>query len=127
MSEKDNVKATLGKHKRRKGWKFWTILIGGIVYRWVDGRSRARGDSDDTRQSVIHRGLLFCSGLVAGEAIMGILIAVLVMLQFDMPILGAWSEGGLLVDIVSLIGLFGVIGVFAYKAIGNREVERSTS
>ena len=30
MSEKNEIKATLGKHKRRKGWKFWTILLGGI-------------------------------------------------------------------------------------------------
>ncbi len=30
MSEKDNVKSTLGRAKRRRGWKFWTLLVGGI-------------------------------------------------------------------------------------------------
>ncbi|MCZ6695475.1 MAG: oligopeptide transporter, OPT family, partial [Acidobacteria bacterium] len=66
----------------------WTvtfpIMIGGLVYRWVDRRSRARGDSDEERQSVIHRGLLFSSGLVAGEAIMGILIAFLIVASVNM-------------------------------------------
>jgi len=31
MSEKDDVKATLGKPKRRKGWKFWTLTLGGLA------------------------------------------------------------------------------------------------
>jgi HlyD family secretion protein len=43
MSEKDNVKATLGKHKRRKGWKFWTILIGGIGFAGFIGVSALSG------------------------------------------------------------------------------------
>jgi HlyD family secretion protein len=30
MSEKDQVKASLGKPKRRKGWKFWTITVAAI-------------------------------------------------------------------------------------------------
>jgi putative OPT family oligopeptide transporter len=109
----------------------WTvtvpILIGGATYRFIERRSIKRGDSEAKRHGIIHKALLYGSGLVAGEAIMGILIAVLVMLQFDMPLLGTWTEGGLLVDIVSLIGLFGVIGVFAYKAIGNREAEEPTT
>jgi putative OPT family oligopeptide transporter len=93
----------------------WTvtfpILIGGVIYKLVERRSIARGDSDDVRQSVIHRGLLFGSGLVAGEAIMGILIAVLYMFQLDIPF------GGLLVDVVSLGALFIVIRMMMRKAL----------
>ncbi len=99
----------------------WTvtfpILLGGLVYRFVDRRSHARGDSAETRQAVIHRGLLFSSGLVAGEAIMGILIAVLVMAQLDMPLVKGWVDGGLLVDLVSLAALAIVIGMLVRKAL----------
>ena len=99
----------------------WTvtfpIMIGGLVFRWVDRRSRARGDSDEERQSVIHRGLLFSSGLVAGEAIMGILIAFLIVASVNMPLLPGWLEGGTLVDVVSLAGLFGIIVLLVRKAM----------
>jgi putative OPT family oligopeptide transporter len=99
----------------------WTvtfpILLGGFVYLVVERRSVARGDSPQTRQAAIHRGLLFSSGLVAGEAIMGILIAILVMTQLDMPFLKGWAEGGLIVDFVSLFALACVIGLLLYKTL----------
>ena len=53
------------------------ILIGGAAYRYVDHRSRRAGDSPDVREKKIHQGLLYSSGLVAGEAIGGILIAII--------------------------------------------------
>lgn len=92
----------------------WTvtfpILIGGVAYRIVEWASIRRGDSEERRQGVIHRALLYSSGLVAGEAIMGILIAVLVMLRLDMPFLKEWVQGGVGVDLVSLAALAVVIG-----------------
>lgn len=102
----------------------WTvtfpILIGGAVYRYVDRRSRKRGDSADTRQKVIHRGLLFSSGLVAGEAIMGILIAGYVVLVTDQPVLQGWLDfsPSVVVDIVSLLALAAVIWLLIRKALG---------
>ena len=99
----------------------WTvtfpILIGGGVYRIVDWWSGKRGDSPQVRQGVIHRGLLFCSGLVAGEAIMGIVIAVLVLSDMKIPMLGEWSSGRGLIDIVSLLGLGIVIAMLMRKAL----------
>ncbi|MEE8408688.1 MAG: oligopeptide transporter, OPT family [Myxococcota bacterium] len=105
----------------------WTvtfpILIGGTIYLFLDRSSRRRGDSEETRKSIIHRALLYGSGLVAGEAIMGILIAVLVMLQLDIPLLKDWSKGGLLVDVVSLAGLGVVLVMLIRKAMGAREAK----
>jgi putative OPT family oligopeptide transporter len=102
----------------------WTvtfpILLGGMAYRFVERRSAARGDSPQTRQAVIHRGLLFSSGLVAGEAIMGILIAVLVMMQVKMPLLERWAEGGLPVELISLLALAGIVGLLVRKALGKK-------
>lgn len=99
----------------------WTvtfpIMFGGLVYRWVDRKSRARGDSSEQRQAVVHRGLLFSSGLVAGEAIMGILIAFLIVASVKMPLMPGWLQGGLVVDLVSLAGLFGIIVLLVRKAL----------
>jgi putative OPT family oligopeptide transporter len=98
----------------------WTvtfpIMIGGATYLWVDRASRARGHSDEERQSVIHRGLLFASGLVAGEAIMGILIAFIIVGGVNIPFMQSWSSGSGWVDLVSLAGLFGVILLLRRKA-----------
>lgn len=99
----------------------WTVtfpmLIGGIVYRLVERRSERRGDSAPVRQAVVHRGLLFCSGLVAGEAIMGIVIAVLVLVNLPIPLLSNWVNGHGLVDIVSLLGLLVVIVMLMRKSL----------
>ncbi|RLB62734.1 MAG: oligopeptide transporter, OPT family [Deltaproteobacteria bacterium] len=101
----------------------WTvtfpILIGGMVYKVVEKRSAARGDSESERQSAIHRGLLFSSGLVAGEAIMGILIALLVIAKLDMPFINL-AELGLppvAIDLLSLLALFVIIVMLVRKAM----------
>jgi putative OPT family oligopeptide transporter len=99
----------------------WTvttpILIGGVVYMIVERRTRNAGYSDEQRQKSIHSGLLFSSGLVAGEAIMGIIIAVLVMLNLPIPFMSDWVQGGLLVDFVSLAGLGVVIWMLIRKSM----------
>jgi len=57
----------------------WTvtfpILFGGAAFWLVDAISRRRGDDDETRQKIVHRGLLFGSGIVAGEALFAIVFA----------------------------------------------------
>ena len=111
----------------------WTvtfpILIGGLVYRVVDRRSVARGDSEQKRQSVIHRGLLFSSGLVAGEAIMGILIALLVMAKLDIPFINLAELGvpSLAIDLLSLFALSVIIVMLLRKALakGDEPAEES--
>jgi uncharacterized oligopeptide transporter (OPT) family protein len=101
----------------------WTvtfpILIGGVVYKVVERRSQARGDSEPERQSAIHRGLLFSSGLVAGEAIMGILIALLVIAKLDMPFINLAKLGlpSLAIDGLSLFALFVIIVMLVRKSL----------
>jgi putative OPT family oligopeptide transporter len=101
----------------------WTvttpILLGGAVYKYIEYRSRKRGESEEQLNKSIHSGLLFSSGLVAGEAIMGILIAVLVVMNLDIPFLKAWSSGGLLTDFVSLAGLGFVIWLLMRKVMSS--------
>jgi putative OPT family oligopeptide transporter len=99
----------------------WTvtfpILLGGLVFLAVELWSRARGDRPQVRQAVIHRGLLFSSGLVAGEAIMGIVVAVLMMTRMEMPLLGNWPKKGLLVDLLSLAALGAVMGLLMLRSL----------
>jgi putative OPT family oligopeptide transporter len=89
----------------------FTILLGGCAYRFVEWLSHRRRDAGEVRQAVIHRGLLFSSGLVAGEAIMGIVIAMLVLTRWEMPFLSRWMGDGLLVELLSLAALASVIGL----------------
>ncbi len=103
----------------------WTvtfpILLGGLAYRFVDRASRRRGDAAGARDAVIHRGLLFSSGLVAGEAIMGILIAGYVVTVTDRPLLPGWLgfEPSWVVDVASLAALFTIIAMLARKALAS--------
>ncbi|MDP8255176.1 MAG: oligopeptide transporter, OPT family [Candidatus Alcyoniella australis] len=64
------------------------ILFGGLIALVLT--RRAKGKGDDPKHS-IHRGTLFASGLIAGEAIMGILLASMVFFKLDpkglMPII----------------------------------------
>ncbi len=76
------------------------IFVGG-VFRWIADLAVARR-SDEDRAQAEEKGTLLASGLIAGEAIMGILLAVLEVRQVEPPLkfgfVDAW--GGWL----SLIG-----------------------
>jgi putative OPT family oligopeptide transporter len=97
------------------------VLFGGLAYLYVERRSQRRGDTPEERGQVVHRGLLFASGLVAGEAIMGIVIAILFMAGAPVPLLpAAWTQGGLLVDLVSLAALLGIIAMLARRSLRPR-------
>jgi putative OPT family oligopeptide transporter len=87
-----------------------TILGGGLIAHWVTRRARTDGGAEESR-----RGLLFAAGLVTGESLMGILLAIPLALSavwpslggdplalYDAPPLGSWP--GLV--LVSLVGWF---------------------
>jgi hypothetical protein len=60
---------------------FFTILaiFSGGVIQWIgNGIARRRGADDARMEAVSNRGLLVASGFVAGEALMGIVLAILV-------------------------------------------------
>lgn len=99
----------------------WTvtfpIMLGGLVYRMVDKRFTRRGVSAEVRQAGIHRGLLFGSGLVAGEAIMAIVIAFMIVGGVRMPLLADWLSRGVIVDLLSLAALLGMMAMLARRAL----------
>jgi putative OPT family oligopeptide transporter len=93
------------------------LLVGGIVYWLVERNNRRRNLSHDAAQSAIHRGFLFSSGLVAGEAIMGIVIAGLVVANVPMPFMTGWASAGVL-ELVSLGALLFMAWMLLRKSIG---------
>jgi putative OPT family oligopeptide transporter len=78
------------------------ILAGGLVQTLVRRAARKRGDED----AALNRGILFGSGLIAGEAIMGIVVAFLIVGGLSLPVsvFGGlrFFRGGFL-DVTSLV------------------------
>lgn len=48
-----------------------TIMIGGVLRWFVDRKVKSKEQNEDASS-----GILFCSGLIAGEGIVGILLAI---------------------------------------------------
>ena len=49
------------------------IMIGGLIRLFVDKMRR----SEEEKQAITNDGILFCSGMIAGEGLVGILLAFL--------------------------------------------------
>jgi putative OPT family oligopeptide transporter len=108
------------------------ILAGGATNLVTRMIARKRGDED----TAVHRGILFGSGLIAGEAIMGIILAFLIVggIRLPWPVVGwlgsAFESIGLgfsanlFQNVVSLV-LFAVgIGALAYVALRHEKTGR---
>jgi putative OPT family oligopeptide transporter len=93
------------------------ILLGGAAFKAVERASKKRGDSEEKHAKVIHNGLLFSSGIVAGEAIMGILIAVLIVAELKMPLLSGWAQGTTGPTIASILGFAFVVWLLMRKSL----------
>lgn len=55
-----------------------TIMIGGIVRMFVDGRKKVDAK---TKEDQATDGTLFCAGMIAGEGLVGILLAILAVVN----------------------------------------------
>jgi putative OPT family oligopeptide transporter len=65
----------------------FAIFIGGII-RWLTDRFRDRANLNDAQKArVENAGVLTASGLIAGEALMGIVIAVFRWRQWPVPVI----------------------------------------
>ena len=66
------------------------IMVGGIVRLFFDKMKK----SDEEKNEITSNGILFCSGMIAGEGLVGILLAVLAIFGVDK-----------MIDISGMIGL----------------------
>ena len=57
-----------------------TIMIGGLIRMVVDKKNAA---SDKKENADASNGILFCSGMIAGEGLVGILLAILAVIGID--------------------------------------------
>ena len=68
------------------------IIVGGVIHQIAVRYHRRRKDNGHTAETVGRRGLLFASGLITGEAIMGILLAIPIVLSGRQDVLAIFSE-----------------------------------
>jgi putative OPT family oligopeptide transporter len=59
----------------------FAIFVGGLIRGWVDKRAAKRGYNEAQKTRVDNAGILTASGLIAGEALMGLFIAVVVFIR----------------------------------------------
>jgi putative OPT family oligopeptide transporter len=80
------------------------IFLGGLLAHFVERFHQVRADDEEAKDRVHRPGVLFSAGLITGEALMGIAIAVPIVVTTNpevlaLPVdLGAWAQWvGLLV------------------------------
>lgn len=93
------------------------ILAGGVVA-WLVERRFGIKASDPDKEKIHQRGMLFAAGLITGEALMGIGIAVPIVLseRSDVLALPASMQFGQLVGLALLV----VVGVLLYRSAVKR-------
>ena len=90
-----------------------TIMLGGIIRWFADKKSKSKNDEAGS-------GVLFCSGMIAGEGLVGIILAVLAVIGIDSKI--DLSESVNLGTIGGIILLAVMIGPVAYFAMQKKDL-----
>jgi hypothetical protein len=68
------------------------IFFGGVIA-WLGGRFlKRRGASAEARATGERNGLLFAAGLITGEAMVGILLAIPIVASSNANVLAFWGE-----------------------------------
>jgi putative OPT family oligopeptide transporter len=79
------------------------IFVGGMIRWLVDTIVARRKFNENQKTRVGHRGLLIASGLIAGEALMGLVLAALVF--FDVKVPKLWMGSPYWVSLLVMAGL----------------------
>jgi putative OPT family oligopeptide transporter len=99
------------------------IFIGGWIA-WAASRAFPRKD-ESALKTAAHNGLLFSSGLITGEALMGIGIAILIILQkrmgFDISLGMAGTSAGKLLG----LGLLMAVSIWLFRVASRKQLARS--
>lgn len=88
------------------------IMIGGLVRLVLDRRKAKDEEEKEVFEAQTNGGILYCSGLIAGEGLVGILLAVFALIPFNDTNLGAW-----LGSLFNLNGVAGTIGAIVVLAL----------
>lgn len=79
------------------------IMVGGLIRHWYEKCKYAK---EEDKKEAIDRGVLYTSGMIAGEGLVGILLAVFAIIPL------ASARGGYLGDFINLSALDNGLGAF---------------
>lgn len=93
------------------------IFIGGMIRYFTEKRFKEA----EKREASVNRATLFASGLIAGEGLVGILLAVFAIINLNLDISGVYGENGVVPVILGVIVLAAVIFMLAKSADEKKE------
>ena len=93
------------------------IMCGGAIRWFVEKRTKK---DEKFNKEAVERGTLYTSGLIAGEGLMGILLAVLAVLHWDIDISSKFSIG----QIGSLIMWALMLATLLYVCFGKKNLKK---
>ncbi len=95
------------------------IFLGGLLSYFVERKHKLRGDDEEARDRIHRPGTLFSAGLITGEALMGIAIAIpiVVSARADVLALPANFQFGQWVGLAVLV----VVGWLLYRSGAKRD------
>ena len=96
------------------------ICLGGIIYELT---TRALKKKNQDTAAGTQRGILFSSGLIAGESIAGILVAIPIAAGHQLP-LALFGEGGNgIMNFATVLGLAAIIYLLVRTVVGKTKTE----
>ena len=80
-----------------------TIMIGGVVRMFMDGRKKVDAK---TKESQVTNGTLYCAGMIAGEGLVGIFLAILAVAGVAIPsFINLGNIGGVVIMVLMILCL----------------------
>ena len=80
-----------------------TIMIGGVVRMFMDGRKKVDAK---TKERQITNGTLYCAGMIAGEGLVGIFLAILTVAGVAIPsFINLGNIGGVVIMVLMILCL----------------------
>lgn len=80
-----------------------TIMIGGVVRMFMDGRKKV---DSKTKESQVTNGTLYSAGMIAGEGLVGIFLAILAVAGISIPaFINLGNIGGVVIMALMILGL----------------------
>jgi len=92
------------------------MMIGGLVRLYFD---KKKEDSEEARREKVDRGILYSSGLIAGEGLVGILLAFLAVIKIDGTAIGDMINLSGMINLGNIGGIvfFVILTATLWKAI----------
>ncbi len=98
----------------------FAIFLGGLFKSILEKRLDKRKVEGEAREKAVNTGTLLASGLIAGEALIGIVFAALAFFEVGLP--KAFAEPSYLLALIGMLGLGAFLVARALRAAKTRSV-----